>query len=240
MKVRLYIMKKIIILTVILCEAFVLMQSCKESSIYPNLPPNGDDPNLIDSGYYPNVPGSYWRYNIILSDSIPLIIDSVEIRLVTNEEKPDSSQFLTYNYYHFKFGDIYSTYESLKKDSLIRFNNPNIPYKSFLLIPFKVGQIFTERYNDTTYNTENITIQMSVESFDSISVTAGRFKAFKIVTTITYERFGTAPFYTRENLYFVPYIGFIKIENEFWDDNYLKYISKEVWELTDYNIIKKK
>ncbi|TAL68058.1 MAG: hypothetical protein EPN82_11695 [Bacteroidetes bacterium] len=233
-------MKKIVILT----EIFVLValsymiQSCEKGILNPYIPKEATN-SIIDSGYYPNVPGCYWRYNIILSDSIPLVIDSVEVRLVKNETLPDSGKFLTYNYYHFKFGDIYSTYETLKKDSVIRYNNPSIPYKSFLLLPFNLGQNIVETFNDTTYNTENITIQMTVESYDSIFVKAGRFKAYKAVTTITYERQGTAPYYTRENLYFVPYIGFIKIENEFWDDNYRKYISKEVWEMTDYKILKK-
>ena len=233
-------MKKIIFIAEILVIVAItnLLQSCEKGILNPYIPIDKEG-NLIDSGYYPNVPGSYWRYNIILSDSIPVIIDSVEVRLVKNEILQDSSQFLTYNYYHFRFGDIYSTNETIKKDSVIRFSNPTIKYKSFLLIPFKPGETYLETTNDTTFDTENLTIQMTIESYDSIRVKAGIFKAYKAVTTITYERKGTAPLYSREILYFVPYIGFIKLENDFWDENYRKYISSEVWELTEYKIVKK-
>ncbi|MBI5323867.1 MAG: hypothetical protein HZB41_01055 [Ignavibacteriae bacterium] len=233
-------MKKIIIISEILVLAALsfLIQSCEKGVLEPYIPKDAEK-NLIDSGYYPNVQGCYWRYNIILSDSIPVIIDSVEVRLAKNEFLQDSSQFLTYNYYHFRFGDIYSTNETIKKDSVIRYSNPTIKYKSFLLIPLKLGETFIETTNDTNFNSDNLTIQMTVESYDSVFVKAGRFKAYKVVTTITYERQGTAPYYTREILHFVPYIGFIKSENEFWSSKYSKYVSNETWELTEYKIEKK-
>ncbi|OGU38543.1 MAG: hypothetical protein A2X61_08120 [Ignavibacteria bacterium GWB2_35_12] len=234
-------MKKLIIRILeilVLVIVSLLIQSCTEGSIYPTLPTDYSK-NLLDSGYYPNNVGSYWSYEISISDSIPYVIDTVDVRLVTNEIKADSSQFLTYNYHYYQFGDNDSVYEVLKKDTIERLNNPNISFKSILIIPFSVGEIFIQMIIDSIYNSEQITIEMMVESYDSVFVKAGRFMAYKIVTTVTYQRFGDSPTYTREVLYFVPFIGFISVVNEFWDENNRRYFSKERWELMDFKIEKK-
>jgi len=232
-------MKKIIILIVFLSAAFVLLQSCKESSLYPNLTDKEDSRNLLDSGYYPNTVGSYWRYVIWSSDTIPYIMDTVEVRLANKELKLDSSQFLTYYYFYYQFSYNYSSFEVLNKDTVERLNNPNVPFKSYLIIPFTVGKTNVASIVDSIYNSEQVTVTMLVESYDSVTVKAGTFMAYKIVTTIEYGRFGSSPFYTREILRFVPYVGFITIEDEYWDENNRQYFSKEKWELMDYKIEKK-
>lgn len=233
--------KKILILGIIaLMIVSVMIQSCREGSIYPNLPPKGDSKNLIDSGYYPNTVNSYWKYAVNYTYGF---YDTVTIRLSSITIENDGTQILYFDYS--SAYNAYQVFEALNDTSVTRQNIfSSMGCEEKMLIPLSVGlrwNNYCYKIKDTNTYPEKQPYESIVESLDSVMVGSTNFLAYKIVFSVTDSTLAPngIPFVV-ETQYFVPYIGYVKGEYESsWDPIGRQYYEHTTWELIDYKIVKK-
>ncbi|MCL4419452.1 MAG: hypothetical protein M1419_04985 [Bacteroidetes bacterium] len=236
-------MKKIIIIfeILVLVAASAFMHSCTEGSIYPTNTYNEFTSGLIDSGYYPNTVGSYWRY--VVNYKSRYLFDTTTIILTSKVINGDGSQSLYYdNISTFSASQII---EKLKKDEVERQNIfSNILCVEKMKIPLSIGLSWTNNcpsFKDMSNLPENGTYPAFVESIDTLMINSIMYPAYKIVFNITDTTLAPNGIpYAIETQYFVPYVGFVKGTFEFmWDDVNRQYFEVFEWELNDFKIEKK-
>jgi hypothetical protein len=235
-------MKKIIIIfnILVVIAASALLQSCTEGTVNPYLTDNEQGRSLIDSGFYPNTVGSYWKYE--LSDMYGNPYDTAAVVLLSKEILNNGSQILNYVYV-----DSYKSYqlsEELKTNDVQRYNPfTHMTCLETMKIPLSVGlkwQSTCSRW-DLNLNESLVPYETVVESLDSIIINNYSFAAYKIVVNLidsTYMPNGIP--YAKETQYFVPYVGFIKgTYEEIWDPIGRQYYYIVNWILKDFKIEKR-